>query len=366
MVIDMGYEVDFIGVGEESKSGDAIALRYGDLHGSREDQTVIVIDGGFTNTGDKIVEHVRSHFGTVDVDIVVSTHPDQDHINGLITVLNNLNVKELWMHLPWDHNQGLAGKFNDGRITDNSIGEQLKNNLEKAYDLYKLAVEKGVLIREPFTGTANDYGHYKVLGPSQSYYEDLIPHFDGMPEVKTEDKSNQSLFDRVIQAAKRFFATWGEDQIDDDGETSARNSSSVITQLIVDGRRLIFTGDAGIEALHLAADEYECCPDPAEISMFQIPHHGSRRNIGPAVLNRFIGYPVNIGEVRNITAIASTAANGEPKHPRKSVMNAFTHRGVKTLATRGKGICHFHDAPQRDGWSSLNPEPYHYEYEESA
>ena len=25
----MGYEIDFLGVGEESKSGDAIALRYG-------------------------------------------------------------------------------------------------------------------------------------------------------------------------------------------------------------------------------------------------------------------------------------------------------------------------------------------------
>ncbi|MGB0466910.1 MAG: hypothetical protein ACPGF7_05165 [Pontibacterium sp.] len=27
----MGYEVDFIGVGQESKSGDAIAIRFGNL-----------------------------------------------------------------------------------------------------------------------------------------------------------------------------------------------------------------------------------------------------------------------------------------------------------------------------------------------
>ncbi|MBF4307570.1 MBL fold metallo-hydrolase, partial [Vibrio anguillarum] len=46
----MGYEIDFLGVGEESKSGDAIALRYGNLHGHRDEQTVVVIDGGFQST----------------------------------------------------------------------------------------------------------------------------------------------------------------------------------------------------------------------------------------------------------------------------------------------------------------------------
>ena len=43
----MGYEVDVLGVGGESKSGDAIALRWGNLYGSREEQKVVVIDGGF-------------------------------------------------------------------------------------------------------------------------------------------------------------------------------------------------------------------------------------------------------------------------------------------------------------------------------
>ena len=42
----MGYEIDFIGVGQESKSGDAIAIRWGNLLGPREQQSVVVIDGG--------------------------------------------------------------------------------------------------------------------------------------------------------------------------------------------------------------------------------------------------------------------------------------------------------------------------------
>lgn len=105
----MGYEVDFLGTDSESKSGDAIAIRFGSLKGSRDEQTVVVIDGGFNDDGARLVDHIRSHFGTDRVDLVISTHPDQDHINGLETVLNELDVDELWLHQPWEHNAGLAG-----------------------------------------------------------------------------------------------------------------------------------------------------------------------------------------------------------------------------------------------------------------
>jgi beta-lactamase superfamily II metal-dependent hydrolase len=360
----MGYEVDFLGVGDESKSGDAIAIRFGNLHGDRQEQTVVIIDGGFKDTGTALVDHITNHFGTEEVDIVINTHPDQDHINGLERVLNELDVKELWIHKPWEHNKGLAEKFKDGRVSDDSIGERLKQNLERAWSLVQLAESKGVIVREPFTGELGASGAIKILGPSSDYYESLIPDFDGMPERVSLSSSVESFFEKAASAIRRFFATWGEDQIDDEGVTSAKNNSSVITQLIVDGSRLLFTGDAGIEALEHAADQVDQCLSGAELRFMQIPHHGSKRNIGKKVLSRLVGLPVQHGESRGITAIASTAKEGEPKHPRKAVMNAFTHRGVFAVATRGKGIRHHHDAPVREGWSSLEPEPYHFDYED--
>lgn len=39
----MGFEIDFLPVGEEGKSGDAIALRFGNLFGQRSEQMVVVI-----------------------------------------------------------------------------------------------------------------------------------------------------------------------------------------------------------------------------------------------------------------------------------------------------------------------------------
>lgn len=363
----MGYEVDFLGVGTESKSCDAIALRFGNLHGARHEQTVVLIDAGFRDTGAELVEHIRNHFGTNTVDLVISSHPDQDHINGLEVVLNELQVKELWIHQPWLHNHKLADEFADGRLTDSSLGERLKQNLERAWSLSKLANRQGISVKEPFTGLTDKTGSVKVLGPTKSYYESLIPNFDGMPaRAEASAVANESWLDKALRKVKEFVASWGEDHISDDGQTSAKNNSSVITQLIVDGRRLVFTADAGIQALEYAAEQIECCYSGAEFKLIQIPHHGSRRNIGPTVLNRLIGNPVAQGTYSGVTAIASTAKIGEPKHPRKAVLNAFTHRGARVLVTRGQGIMHYHNAPGRSGWSSLNAEPYHLSYEEEV
>lgn len=365
----MAYEVDFLGVGEASKSGDAIAIRFGNLEGSRDEQTVVVIDGGFTKDGEAMVEHIKKHYQTETVDLVISTHPDQDHINGLFPIIEGLTVKTLWIHKIWDEPYGLSDLFDDGRVTDKSIGERLKESLESAYKLVKLAESKGITIQQPFTGLS--YGNVKVLGPTEDYYKTLITQLDGMPSAKSDASSflSEAMVGLEALAKKALswvFPTWGEDKLDDDDTTSAKNNTSVITQIIVDGKRLIFTGDAGITSLNAAADQIEQCGSGANMAFIQVPHHGSKRNVGPSVLNRLLGEPVNEGTVRNITAIASTAKDGEPKHAHKAVLNAFTHRGVKVLSTRGSGICHVSGIKLRDGWGSLEAEPYHYQYQDES
>jgi len=362
----VGYEIDVIGVGKESKSGDAIAVRWGNLHGSRNEQKVVLIDGGFQETGQDVVDHIKDYYGTTFVDAVVSTHPDQDHVNGLHVVLDELTVKELWIHKPWEHNQGLADKFLDGRITDESIGRRLKESLDSASDLVAKAESKNVHIVESFSGISlYNQQEFQVLGPTRQYYESLIPEFDGMPQAKATIATLLAQFtDSVARAMKRFTSTWGVDALDDDDTTSAKNNSSAITLLTIDSRYLLFTGDAGITALTQAADQLDAIRNGVALRFIQIPHHGSRRNVGPAILNRLIGEPVEEGEKRNMSAIASTAKKGEPKHPRKAVMNAFTHRGVGASATRGNTICHHYDAPKRKDWSAIEPEKYHWDYED--
>jgi hypothetical protein len=126
----MGFEVDFLAVGDK-KSGDAIALRYGDLAGPRSAQRIVVIDGGFVDDGARVVAHIQTYYHTDEVDLVVSTHPDQDHIGGPVTVVETLNVRELWMHLPSTHSVDLAEGRSQG-YASKGFAEPLQKSLEGA------------------------------------------------------------------------------------------------------------------------------------------------------------------------------------------------------------------------------------------
>ena len=64
---------------------------------------------------------------------------------------------------------------------------------------------------------------------------------------------------------RRFTSTWGVDALDDEDTTSAKNNSSAITLLNVDGRYLLFNGDAGITALTHAADELDAIRNGADL-----------------------------------------------------------------------------------------------------
>ena len=65
-----------------------------------------------------MVQHIRDFYKTENVAAAISTHPDNDHASGLETVLNELKVANLVMHLPWNHTQDTSHLFEDDRVTD--------------------------------------------------------------------------------------------------------------------------------------------------------------------------------------------------------------------------------------------------------
>ena len=97
------FEIDFLPVGEKSKSADAIAMRFGDFGGSADKQFVVVVDGGTQESGKALVAHINNYYRTNVVDIAVLTHPDSDHASGLKVVLEEMTVGHLLMHKPWEH-----------------------------------------------------------------------------------------------------------------------------------------------------------------------------------------------------------------------------------------------------------------------
>lgn len=162
----MSYELDFLPVGEGSKSGDAILFRFwDDTKGETEkNQKVCIIDGGYSENGEYIKKHIDKYYKTSVIDLVISTHPDLDHIGGLSYILENFEVKKLWLHRPWQNKyiNGLSDCFKDGRVTDNSVKNKLQEGLNKAYKLELLATRKQIPIEDPFTGTTAFDGAIKI------------------------------------------------------------------------------------------------------------------------------------------------------------------------------------------------------------
>ncbi|MCP3683579.1 MAG: MBL fold metallo-hydrolase, partial [bacterium] len=74
-------EVHFIDVGQ----GDAILVDLG--------ETEVLIDGGGRSPGvvDYLIDYVDG-----PLEVMVATHPHADHIGGLIEVLKEFEVNEVW------------------------------------------------------------------------------------------------------------------------------------------------------------------------------------------------------------------------------------------------------------------------------
>ena len=360
----MGYEVDFLPVGEGERGGDAICLRIGNLLGPRSEQTVVVIDGGFKETSGKaLVEHIKSFYKTEFVDLVVSTHPDADHTGGLESVLDDLQVGCLWMHQPWNHTDDIARMFRDGRVTDTGVSDTLRRSLESARYLETMAHRRNIPIVEPFRGLANASQQIFVVGPSILFYEGLLPEFRCTPEPK---KKLGVIFEAMrgsVDIAKKVAELWGVETLDDGGETSAENNSSAILLIKADETWLLFTGDAGIPALTDASDYLNSLGfDLSQIKFIQVPHHGSHHNVGPTILDRLLG-PKLDNELSIKTAFVSVPKDADSKHPSKKVMNAFRRRGAPVHATQGMAKFHSQNAPNR-GWQKSIPLPFYSEVDD--
>lgn len=350
-------EIDMLAVGEGEKSGDAIVYRFGDFS-DKQKQYIVVIDGGSKASGEQLVKMIKDNYDTTYVDLIISTHPDSDHTSGLRTVMEELTVGELWMHLPWNHSERIRNLFHDGRITDDSLKERLRNAYKYAYELEQLAIKNKVKIVEPFSGINFLNGVIKVLGPTLEYYESLLVDSAKSPQTKNEGLAG-SYLGKTYSSVKSSVFNWIEETfdielLDNTGETSSENNSSVISLLEFDNKKYLFTGDAGVPALQNAIDYSENnYIDISKVDWKQVPHHGSQRNISPVILDA----------IKTDVAFVSASKNA-PKHPSYKVTNAYLRRGADVFTTEGNNLIHRLNVPLRDGYGTAESYPFKKEVQE--
>jgi parallel beta-helix repeat protein len=129
-------EIHFIDVGQ----GDAIYIR-------TPDGADVLVDGGKKDAGATVVAYLGA-LGVDDIELMVATHPDSDHIGGLIAVLNAYAVEEVW-----------ESGFASGTST---------------YEDYRAAVEaEGCPVMHPHRGEATEIDPYlqvEILNPPDTLY----------------------------------------------------------------------------------------------------------------------------------------------------------------------------------------------------
>jgi hypothetical protein len=335
------YEVDFLPIQRGTRSGDAITMRFALPNADRF--THVIIDGGFLGDGEAVVEHVREWYGTEHIDIVISTHPDGDHLGGLGTVVRELEVESLLIHDLAGHGGGSlpAAKEVDSLMT--------------------FASQRGVAIYEPFTGVNAFNEALVIAGPDPELYDELVAE-----QVEEERSGKRAtvkaksgmIAEAVSKLSARALTHFPiEVPFGDAGGDNPRNQSSAIVDVALPGRRFLFTSDAGVRGLDPAVgflDSVGRTDTPPTV--VQVPHHGSRHNVSSQLLDRMLGAPSGGARGSAFVSISTERAE-DPRYPSPRVTNAFGRRGFK--AFRGKGITsHYHGdgAPDR-GWTPMEPIP---------
>lgn len=75
--------INYINVGQ----GDSILIKVDDCD--------ILIDGGKSSYGSTVSSYLKSK-GVDDIELLINSHPDEDHYGGLSTVLSNFKVESFW------------------------------------------------------------------------------------------------------------------------------------------------------------------------------------------------------------------------------------------------------------------------------
>jgi beta-lactamase superfamily II metal-dependent hydrolase len=352
------YEIDFHPV-HTSKSGDAITMRYqiGPYW------SVGVVDGGYASTAPDVSNHIKKVYGTTRINHMLVTHPDQDHAEGLAPILEEFTVEQLWMLGPWAFARELIPYFARYESVQNLI-DRLRKEYSYIAKLEEIATRRGIPIFNPLQGQR--VGPFTVLAPSLSRYLQLIVASEKTPQPSAGLEGILAGLLKTVAPIVRYIKSgWGAEKFSDE-HTSNENEMSVIQYAMLNGDKIVLTGDAGRGALIEAADYA-----PAAglllpgVDRFQVPHHGGRRNVSTALLDRWLGPRLHRilpnGSEKFIAMIS--AAQEDTDHPRKAVLRAMRHRGALVGTTENGVLWIYHHAPARN-WAPLRNGAYPDEQEE--
>jgi beta-lactamase superfamily II metal-dependent hydrolase len=273
--------------------GDSILIEYGAAEAPRR----ILIDGGPATSYSHISERIsRLSQEQRNFELLVMTHVDADHIEGILKLLNDralgMSFGDIWFngyrHLPTDElgaaqgemlsavieTRGLAwnAKFGGGPVEADRAGRLPCVELADDFRLTVLTPGRPELVRLRKVWEREIRRAGLAPGSTREAL-DLLQRSRRLTPMDSYLGGEQPDLARLASAAS-------------DLDVSPTNASSIGLLAEYAGRRVLFTGDATPQALTAAAGQLlsERGVSRLELDALKVPHHGSQNNVTTAMI----------------------------------------------------------------------------------
>ena len=351
----MPFEIDIIGV-KKRGNADAIAMRWKDESTGQFIRGVY--DCGSMDHGKQLIDILQKYyFESYEpdfLDFAICSHADRDHVSGMKELMQAFDIGALYMNRPWKYKKELLDYLDDGRRTPHGLSEHLYDNYKALKAVEDQARACRIPIYDVLQGETIE-NRLIVLSPSSDFYMEQLQMSSKTPDPTGSKKdSARKLVEAVIGMIR---SVWEHDDLHEDVSTSPENEMSVVMLAEFDEATVLFTGDAGKEALAQSVDFANGRGmDLRHVRYYQIPHHGGRHNLTPSIMTQLVGPIVSRDAMTGKSAFVSVGERED--YPRRSVVNAFIRRGVDVWKTNGGNLLISRGMPGRDGWNPVNPETF--------
>jgi beta-lactamase superfamily II metal-dependent hydrolase len=338
-----GLEVDMLSLGD----ADCIVV----TQWSNSYPWRVLIDGGSGANADAVKEFLRSR-GQTSFWAVLCTHAHNDHARGLIKVIQDPSFTFTygWMH---DIRKHIGA---DALRRASAASDGVNEVVETTKELASAFASRGITPLEPFAGWGiATWPNMSVLGPSVTYYKGVLEEFTKVAvpipvpssfspfwTTLLSTPTPPSAFGSLIPSSPRsaladlLSGSLENSSVKEAPTTQPFNNTSAVLGVIYMGHRLLFTADAGADALDLIPADWK------GLTWMQVPHHASGDNLSQKNIERFCPQTANI------------SARGDTSHPSRAIVNGLIKVGAKVYST--------HTANPGHLWYSLGTVPARSDY----
>jgi beta-lactamase superfamily II metal-dependent hydrolase len=290
----------------QAKHGDCLILHYG----PDDDPSLILIDGGPETVYRKVllprlaqIKEERSMTGPLPISLVMVSHIDDDHINGLLDLTDAL-IDDLADERPrrfaidalW-HNSFEDIIGNDALPDTASAAAAVASVLPQFVLPEGREYEGAVLASVPQGQRLRDNARRLNLTPVNPPFEGLI-RADRTGPIEWEKDLHLHVVAPSAQRLRQLQDEWDKHLKKQENKKKAAvaayrdnspyNLSSIVVLASHGGKRMLLTGDArGDDILQgLASEGLLDAHGRIHVDLLKLPHHGSQHNVEPEFFER--------------------------------------------------------------------------------